>query len=357
MVHTRKPLGVLHSPSTQATARVPALEDPLIEHRIGTSRRSAAVHTVSKLVARPVLRYFPVTGPVSRVLPMLDRGAAALPRLSHTVHKPIEARTWRGELVTPIDGTTTRGVVLYLHGGAFLLCGLGTHRRIVERLAQRTGMAVLAVDYRQLPHGLLQDSVDDCVDAFGWLTRNGHRASDIVIAGDSAGGHLAFATALRLRDEGRGRPAGIVALSPWLDFDHRTKVRHHNAIRDAYIPARRLKRVCRMVVGGHPELHHSPVNADLSGLPPVLMMCAESEVLRLDAEMMIERLIDAGVPSTLQIWEGQVHAFPVLADLTPETRAAVSEIVRFVEAAVANPAYGEVRNGRDIGAETSLGVA
>ena len=328
----------------------------MIEHRIGTSRRSDVVQVVSKMVARPTLKYFPLSGPATRLMPLLDRSAALIPRLSHTVHEPVVARTWRGEVVTPIDGPTSDGAILYLHGGAFLMCGMATHRRIVERLAQRTGMTVLSVDYRQLPTGRLHDSISDCEDAFHWLVRTGHPASKIVIAGDSAGGHLAFATALRLRDDAAGTPAGIVAMSPWLDFDHMTKLRHHNSCRDAYIPARRLRKVARLVVGDHPELHHSPVNADLHGLPPSLIICAESEVLRCDAELMAERLAAAGVPATLQIWEGQVHAFPVLTDLTPESREALEEVVLFVKEAAAAGAAKE-RKARRVRPVTSMGVA
>jgi acetyl esterase/lipase len=311
----------------------------MIEHRIGVSRRSAVVHTWSKVAVRPVLRYFPMSGPAAKLMPLVELGCARLPRLGGTTHRPVVGRTWRGELVTPIDGPTARGAILYLHGGAFLMGGCSTHRRIVEQLAVRTGMAVLSVDYRLLPKGRLHDSIADCEDAFHWLLRSGHRASELVIAGDSAGGHLAFALALRIRDDRLGTPAGIVAMSPWLDFDHMTKVKHHNARRDAYIPSRRLRAVGRMVVGAHPELHHSPVNADLHGLPPSLIICGEGEVLRVDAELMADRLAAAGVPSTLQIWEGQIHAFPVLADLTPESRAAVREVVRFVQQAVAAPEY------------------
>jgi acetyl esterase/lipase len=327
----------------------------MIEHRVGSSRRAGAVQVVSKVVVRPMLRYFPMSGPTAKLMPLIDRSAMLIPRLSQTVHKPIVARSWRGELVTPIDGPTSNGAVLYLHGGAFLMCGMATHRRIVERLAQRTGMTVLSVDYRQLPKGRLHDSISDCEDAFRWLVRTGHPASKIVIAGDSAGGHLAFATALRVRDDNAGRPAGIIALSPWLDFDHLAKVRHHNACRDAYIPARRLRRLGQLVVGSRPELHHSPVNADLRGLPPALIICAEDEVLRVDAELMSERLADAGVPCTLQIWEGQVHAFPVLTDLTPESRACLDEIVQFTVQAVAAPAYSGLEGLPD--AVTTMGVA
>jgi acetyl esterase/lipase len=322
----------------------------MIEHRVGTSRRSAAVHTVSRVVVRPALRYLPMSGPAARLMPLLDRAAGLLPRLSQTVHRPIVACTWRGELVTPVDGPTTQAAILYLHGGAFLMCGMATHRRIVERLAQLTGMTVLSVDYRQLPKGRLHDSISDCEEAFSWLVRSGHPASKIVIAGDSAGGHLTFATALRIRDDNAGTPAGLIALSPWLDFDHLAKLRHHNAGRDAYIPVRRLRELGQMVVGTRPELHHSPVNADLRGLPPSLIICAESEVLRVDAELMSDRLAEAGVPCTLQIWEGQVHAFPVLTDLIPESRACLGEIVEFTQRAVAAPAYGS-------DAVTAVGVA
>jgi acetyl esterase/lipase len=331
----------------------------VIEHRIGTSRRSDVVHVVTKAVARPTLKYWPLGGPAAKLMPLLERSAAMLPRLSQTVHKPVVGRTWRGEVVTLLDGPTSDGAILYLHGGAFLMCGMATHRRIVERLAQRTGMTVLSVDYRQLPAGRLSDSISDCEDAFRWLVRTGHPASKIVIAGDSAGGHLAFATALRLRDDDAGTPAGIVGMSPWLDFDHMTKIRHHNSRRDAYIPARRLRKVARMVVGDHPELHHSPVNADLTGLPPSLIICAEAEVLRCDAELMADRLAAAGVPTTLQIWEGQVHAFPVLTDLTPESREALEEVVVFVKDAVAAGA-ATVRRGRraaGLAGMSSAGVA
>jgi acetyl esterase/lipase len=322
----------------------------MIEHRVGASRRAGAVHTVAKVVARPVLRYYPLRGPAARLMPLVDFGASLLPRLSATVHRPVQGRTWRGELVTPIDGPTSDGAIIYYHGGAFLLCGMGTHRRIVERLAERTGMTVLSVEYRQLPKGRLQDSVSDCEDAFRWLVRQGHPASKIVLAGDSAGGHLAFATALRLRDDGQQVPAGIVGLSPWLDFDHMAKVRHHNSRRDAYIPTQRLRKVGRMVVGANPELHHSPVNADLTGMPPSLIICAEGEVLRVDAELMADRLVEAGVPCTLQIWEGQVHAFPVLTELTPESGQALEEVVAFVNATVSAPAITPRSTGALAGA-------
>ncbi len=307
----------------------------MIEHRIGTTRRSEVVHSVSKYVLGPTLRYAPMSRHLPHLLRGVDRLANVIPRSGRCAHQVVEAKHWRGELVTPIDGTTTDGVILYAHGGAFIACGMATHRRIVDRLAHRTGMAVLNLDYRQLPQGTLEQSIEDCVDAVGWLTRQGFSASQIVLCGDSAGGHLAFATSLRLRELGRPAPGGIVGLSPWLDFDHRLKLSHHNAKRDAYIPVRKLRRVGRMAVGGRAQVHHSPVNADLTGMPPTLIICGEDEVLRVDAEMMAEKLLDSGVPCTLQIWERQVHAFPVIAELNPESLAAIEEVAGFARDVVA----------------------
>ena len=95
-----------------------------------------------------------------------------------------------------------------------------------------------------------------------------------------------------------------------------------------------MRRVAEMVLGCTPEDYHSPINADLHCLPPTLLLCAESEVLRLDSERMAERLARADVPVTLQVWEGQIHAFPVLCDLTPESLAACREIEQFIRTAV-----------------------
>src|SRR3954467_11479659 len=115
----------------------------MIEHHVGTSRRSGVVHRFTKATARPTLKYYPLRGPVTKLMPLMEHSAGRIPRLSGTVHRPVQGRTWRGELGAPIGGPTAKGAILYLHGGAFLMCGLATHRRIVERLAQRTGMTVL----------------------------------------------------------------------------------------------------------------------------------------------------------------------------------------------------------------------
>jgi len=299
------------------------------------SCRSRLVRIGSRAVVRPLLGFYPATGPVAPLIDLIEVGFRAVPRLSTTEFEPVDAGEWSAELVTAKGAAPGQAAIVYFHGGAFVMCGLATHRRIAERLAERTGLPVLSVAYRQRSRGRIHTSIRDCVAAVNWLIDRGFDPARLVLAGDSAGGHLSFAVALAAAAEGI-QVAGVVALSPWLDFDNSVRRRHRNALRDDFIPTYRLQRVARQVTGTRqidPSL--SPVNADLRGLPPALIMCAAGEVLRHDAELMTERLDKAGVPVELHIWEGQVHAFPVLANLLPESRAALDRIAQFVTSVVA----------------------
>ena len=306
----------------------------MIEVHERTSCRSLAVRAVTRGVVRPVLGFFPVRGPMAPFKAAVDLGAALLPRLSSTTFEHISGDGWTAELVTTRDVDPADGAIVYFHGGAFLFCGLATHRRIVERLAVRTGLPVLSVAYRQLPTHRVETSVSDCVEALNWMMEQGFDPAQIVLAGDSAGGHLAFSVAIEAVAQGIDL-GGIVGLSPWLDFDNTARRRHRNAWRDDFIPTFRLDRVARMVTGlSALDPERSPVNRSLVGLPPTLLICGFDEVLRHDAELMAERLDAAGVPVALHLWRGQVHAFPVLGDLLPESSAALDQVAGFVEEAL-----------------------
>lgn len=318
----------------------------MIEMHGRPSRRSLVVRTAARAVAKPVMTFHPVSGPIAPLRHVIDLGARALPRLPSTRLERIRGKDWAGELVTPRGGATGDGAIVYFHGGAFLFCGLATHRRIVERLALRTGLPVLSVGYRQHGKGNVETSIADCVDATNWMIERGHAPEHVVLAGDSAGGHLAFAVALEATSQGIDL-AGVVGLSPWLEFDNTERSLHANARRDHYIPTKRLQRIACTVTGKailDPQL--SPVNRDLTGLPPSLIMCAADEILRFDAELMAERLDAAGVPIDLHVWAGQVHAFPVLGELLPESSRALDLIADFVEESVSEAAATSTRARR-----------
>ena len=307
----------------------------MIEHVVGRRcYRARLTRRVSRSIILPALTMYPVRGPLVRMIPLLDLAFAPLPRSRAVRRTKVVGSDWIGEYAMPKDGVESGGAVLYMHGGAFVFCGLNTHRSVAAGLAVGSGLPVLLVAYRLYPRGVLQDAVDDCVEAFTSLVDQGIDPAKIVLAGDSAGGHLAFAVTLALRDLGY-QTAGIVAFSPWLDFDHTTKMAHVNRDRDVMIPATRLRQVARLCLGvSKVEPGHSPVNADLSGLPPVLMICAEDEVLRADAELMRERLLAHGVPVQLQIWSGTLHAFPAFPVPVPDILAARAVAAEFIRESV-----------------------
>lgn len=312
----------------------------MIELHEGSSCRARVVRTAARVVARPTLAVFPVRGPIAPLRGALDVGARALPRLPATEFERVRGDGWSAELVRPRGSESTGAAILYFHGGAFVCCGLATHRRVVERLALRTGLPVLSVAYRQFGEGNVATSIADCREALAWMLGQGVDPARVVLAGDSAGGHLAFAVALAgIRDD--VQVGGIAALSPWLDFDCAIHRSHANARTDHVLPARRMLRIARQVNGSRRiDPLRSPVNAELSELPPVLIVCAAGEVLRHDAELMTERLEAAGVPVDLHVWEGQVHAFPVLGNLLPESRAALDLVAGFVADTLARAEVG-----------------
>jgi len=232
-------------------------------------------------------------------------------------------------------GVTAAGtgpVLLYLHGGGWICFGLNSHRPLVARLSAAACAPALSVGYRMFPQVPLRLMACDCVTVYRWLLGTGVAPERVVIAGDSAGGHLAFATTLAARAAGLPLPGGIVALSPLLNLDLTSKDRHRNATLDPTRPAVPAGHLVRLLVSGDDPADPaiSPVNADLAGLPRTLICVGSTEYLYEDAEVMTTRLDAAGVQATLHVWDRQLHVFPAFAPLLPESAAAIREIGRWI---------------------------
>ncbi|MBO0856438.1 MAG: alpha/beta hydrolase [Nocardia sp.] len=304
-----------------------------------TSLGAHALHLACKGVAAPIIRNYPIrpaTMPVARVV--VDRLAALRPGGSGVEREQVRLRGFRMEILRPAGARRSLrdGVVMYMHGGGFFLCGLDSHRPVAASLARRTGLPVVNVEYRQMPSASIAGSIQDCLTAYRWLLSHGADPARTVFAGDSAGGFLTFATALRSARSGLPGPAGLVGLSPLLDLEYRDKADYVNVDRDAYIPWSQVRQMVRYGAEDgrrlDPEL--SPVNGALGGLPPALLIVGEDELLRYDCELMARRLTAAGVPNALELWRGQVHAFPSVLPNLPESRAALARVARFVRARI-----------------------
>ncbi|PQM48351.1 alpha/beta hydrolase [Mycobacterium talmoniae] len=262
------------------------------------------------------------------------------PGLSVTRHAVADGVTVETLQIADCSARLRDGAILYFHGGGFFMGSLDSHLHVAATLARRAHRPVVHVDYRQHPDCTIAESIDDCVTAYRWLLAQG--AGPVVCVGDSAGGFLAFATALRAAAEGLPAPAGVVGISPLLELDGAARTAHANASRDPFVGAAVVASIIDCV-GPPPSLNDelSPLNGPLETLPPVLIVAAESELLRCDAERMYAALTAIGRPATLKIWPNQLHAFPALLPFLPESKAAFATIVRFIRACLDEPDHAD----------------
>jgi acetyl esterase/lipase len=304
--------------------------EPQIEYRPDQGWRARVLAAVLRHTVRRVFRVRWLTVLLLRFAFLLDRVALLPPPPHGTRRQRVHFGDYPGELLLgPGVSERTDRAVLYFHGGGFVSCGLRTHRRLLAKLSAASDAKVLHVAYRQLPKVKLRQTIDDCLAGYQLLLRRGYPPEKIVFGGDSAGGYLVFAVALRALELGLPAPAGIIALSPLTDMEcthHRT---HPNFRTDPYIVADGLPQLLALLADEDPV---APLlSADVSGLPPTLVQVGSLEVLLSDAELISARLAEAGVPTRLQIWQNQIHVFQAFSDLVPkEAHAAIAELGEFV---------------------------
>jgi monoterpene epsilon-lactone hydrolase len=221
--------------------------------------------------------------------------------------------------------------IFYTHGGGYISGSCNDHRSMVAKLAQSCGIQTLLFDYRLAPEHTYPAALDDALTAYTWLLRQGFSPEQIVIVGESAGGGLALACLLALRDQGQPMPAGAVVLSPETDLkltgeSHRTKAR-------VCLSPPGMAAVCSKYYTGDNDPGNpyiSPLYGDLHGLPPLLMYVGEYETLLDDSTRFAEKATAAGVQVSLTVGEGMVHCYPLLAPLFPEATQAMHEISTFI---------------------------
>lgn len=244
-----------------------------------------------------------------------------------------------GEIVDR-PGTDGRDgpVVVFLHGGGYTSGSPRTHRELAIRLAECCGAPVVLPEYRLAPEYPCPAAIEDAVTAYRWLLDQGHRSDRIVIIGDSAGGGLAAAALVALRDGGLPQPAGAVLISPWTDLTMSGESYKTRASADPFITNAGLQRAAALYLGelAPNDPAASPLFADLSGLAPILIHVAELEILFSDSLLFAARAEEAGVDVTLKVWDGLWHVFHLWSADVPEAREAIGEIGVFIRAATAH---------------------
>jgi acetyl esterase/lipase len=335
--------------SVRALKAVPARRLPVSDGKpvevveSGPSLPAMLVALACRLTIRPALAIGSRVPHMPWPFGLIDFASRVLLPAPGTIRATVElphasAQLVRAPGVLPADGK--RRVVLYLHGGAFLTCGVNSHARVVNALSKYADSPVLVVNYRLIPKHSVGMALDDCHDAYRWLRLRGYQPEQIVLAGDSAGGYLALALAQRLQ-EVHEEPAALVAISPLLQLAKEPKQAHPNIKTDAMFGSKAFdalvalvaKAAAKNVVNGKPEELYEPLDQIEPGLPRTLIHVSGSEVLLHDARLAARRLAAAGVPTELRVWRGQIHDFQLAAPVVPEATRSLRQIGGYIREA------------------------
>jgi len=234
-------------------------------------------------------------------------------------------------LVPPVvaDGR----VVLYLHGGSYVAGSINSHRSLAANIAVAAKARVLIIDYRLAPEHPHPAAVGDAVTAYKWLINNQVDPRHLAVAGDSAGGGLALALLISLRDGKIPLPAACVCLSPWTDLAFTGETWKSKAAVDLIIYAYKELEFAGMYLGGLDAKSPlaSPLYANLKGLPPLLVQVGTDEVLLSDSRTFVDRAKAAGVNAVIDEWEKMQHVWQFAAGFIPEGRRAVARIGEFID--------------------------
>lgn len=224
-------------------------------------------------------------------------------------------------------------VLLYLHGGGYVLGSIPSYREFAGRLSRAADARVLLVDYRLAPEHAFPAAVEDAVKVCRWLEQKLGTLEHVAVGGDSAGGGLALAMMLALKSEGQALPAAAVCFSPSTDLTKSGESILARGHLDPIVSLRGTKANAANYLGEHGDPRHphaSPLHGELGGLPPLMVLVGTREILYDDSTRLVAKAREAGVPVTFEIGEDMVHIWPYFAAILPEGRASIERVAAFV---------------------------
>lgn len=231
-----------------------------------------------------------------------------------------------------VDNVHPDRVLLYLHGGGWILGSPQEHRILSVAIAKAIKTKAVSVDYRLAPEHTHPAHLEDCVAIYKWLISNGAKAENIIIGGDSAGGNLALTTLLYLRDNDWPLPAGAVLLSPATDLALSDESFFNNGETDPLLSEVGIYWWLASYIAGSDakDPSVSPLFADLKGLPPLLFQVSSCEMLYRDTTRFVEKARDAGVDVTMEVWDDMPHVFQAsVSEGLLEAQEALAKIKNF----------------------------
>lgn len=299
-------------------------------------------HVLCALVENPLVRGLLArrnhhwTDPHEVVREQVERATATMALAAGVGVLPLAGADVRGEWVVP-DGAPRDRVLLYFHGGGYVIGSCRSSRHLISKIVKASGMAALSVEYRLAPEHPFPAALEDAVAAYQYLLGQGYAPANIGLVGDSAGGALALAAMHHMRERQLPFPAAAVCLSPPTDFCGTGESMVTRAHIDPLSPRPAWDYFQRLYVGAHDPAHPliSPLYGDFHGFPPLMIHAGDHELLRDDALRVGAKARAAGVEVVCKAWPRMWHVFPALAGILPEARAALAELGAFLDARVA----------------------
>jgi len=298
-----------------------------ISNAFHPSLRSRLIYGLLKLLHKPM-----IPDDLDKQRGYLELLQELVPPPLKLVPNPVDANGIPCEWVLPEKAIPTQ-VVFYLHGGGYVTKMPVLHRNFLYQLAQESKAQFLMVDYRLAPEDPFPAALEDALVAYDWLLHQGWDPSQILIAGDSAGGGLTLATLLALRDMGKPLPVGAVLISPWTDLTGSGESIERLKDLDVMLSWDKLRESAQDYAGKEP-LHHpwiSPLFADFHGLPDSLILVGGSEILMDDSTRLANRMTEDGVEVDLIIEPYMGHVYPATGPAIPEAQRAIEEIGEFIK--------------------------
>ncbi len=267
---------------------------------------------------------------------VFEKFAAASPLPPDIKSEKVNAGGIEAEWISAPNAAADHAV-LYVHGGGYVIGSINTHRDLMGRIARASGARVLGINYRLAPEHPFPAAVDDSVAAYRWMLAQGLKPNRIAVAGDSAGGGLAVATLVAIRDAKLPIPGAGVCLSPWVDMEGIGKSMESKAAIDPVVQREGLLGMAAAYLGGQNPRSPlaAPLYADLKGLPPLLIQVGEAETLLDDSTRLADRAKTAGVSATLEVWPEMIHVWQMFASFLPEGQQAVDGIGGFLKEHIA----------------------
>ncbi|MDH6242732.1 alpha/beta hydrolase [Mycobacterium sp. OTB74] len=257
--------------------------------------------------------------------------APPYPKPDDITWEAVNAGGVQAEWVIPDDCEPGRAIV-YLHGGGYATGTIEANRGLCSHLARAARARVLSVDYRLAPEHRFPAAVDDAVSAYRFVLSSGYAPEHVALGGDSSGAGLVLAALVALRDGDDPLPAAAICICPWTDLTLSGATVETKRNEDPMVRASVLALMAEAYLGEtDPKTPTvSPLFADLTGLPPLLVQVGTAELLLDDSRRFAQRAEAAGVDVTLEVWDDMIHVWHAFADLLPEGREALARIGSYV---------------------------